>query len=65
MHVVLKHDIQCTPRGEGRVFGQWMNSSIIKDINYLLIHKKCHPKNYHSDIKYHVTLNIPPTSCTY
>ena len=22
-----------------------------------LIHKKCHPKSYHSDIKYHVTLN--------
>ena len=23
-----------------------------------LIHKKCHLKNYHSDIKYHMTLNI-------
>ena len=22
-----------------------------------LIHKKCHPKSYHSDIKYHMTLN--------
>jgi hypothetical protein len=24
----------------------------------LLIHKKCHPKSYHSDMKYHMVLNI-------
>ena len=23
-----------------------------------LIHKKCHPESYHSDIEYHMTLNI-------
>ena len=35
-------------------FGPWMNSSIIHDSICKLIHKKCHPKSYHSDIKYHV-----------
>ena len=33
-----------------------MNSSIIHDTICKLIHKKCHPKSYHSDIKYHMTL---------
>ena len=42
---------------EGRYFGQWMNSSIIHDNIRSLIHKKCHPENYHIDIKYHMTLN--------
>ena len=23
-----------------------------------LIHDKCHPKSYHSDVKYHTTINI-------
>ena len=35
-----------------------MNSSIIHDNTCSLIHKKCHPKSYHSDIKYRLTLNI-------
>ena len=35
-----------------------MNSSIIHDNIYSLIHKKCHPDSYHSDIIYHMTLNI-------
>ena len=39
-------------------FGQWMNSSIVHDNVYPLVHKKCHPKSYHSDIKYRMTLNI-------
>ena len=38
--------------------GQWMNSSIIHDTNCSLIHKKCHLKSYHSDIDYHMALNI-------
>jgi hypothetical protein len=33
-----------------------MNSPIIHDEICSLIHKKCHPKSYHSDIKYHMTL---------
>ena len=46
-------------------FGHWMNSSIIHDNICKLIHKKCHLKSYHSDIKYLVTLNtifsvVPP-----
>ena len=40
------------------VFGQWMNLCIIYDNISSLIHKKCRPKSYHSDIKYHMTLNI-------
>ena len=43
---------------EGRVFGQHMNSSIIHDNIRSLIRKKYHPKSYHRDIKYHMTLNI-------
>ena len=39
-------------------FGQWMNSSIIHDDICSLIHIKCHPRSYYSDIKYHMTLNI-------
>jgi hypothetical protein len=35
-----------------------MNSFIIHDNIHSLIHKKCHPKSHHSDIKYHMTLNI-------
>ena len=27
-------------------------------IHHPLIHKKCHPNSHHSDITYHVTLNI-------
>ena len=37
---------------------QWMNSSAIRDNICSLIHKKRHPKGYHSDIKYHMTLDI-------
>ena len=44
---------------EGRVLAyQWMNSSIIHDNVCICVHKKCHPERYHSDIKYHMTLNI-------
>ena len=50
---------------EVRVFGRWVNSSIIHDNMSSLIHNKCHPKSYHSDIEYHMPLNIPPTSCTH
>ena len=39
-------------------FGQWMNPSIIHDNICKLIHKKCHLKSYHSDIKYHMTLYV-------
>jgi hypothetical protein len=39
-------------------FGQWTNSVAIHDNIYSLIHKKCHIKSSHSDIKYHMTLNI-------
>ena len=35
-----------------------MNSSIVHDNICSLIYEKCHTKNYNSDIKYHVTLNI-------
>ena len=35
-----------------------MNSSIVHDNICSLIHEKCHPKSYHVDIKYHMTLNI-------
>ena len=35
-----------------------MNSFIIHDSICSLIPKKCHPKRCHSDIKYHMTLNI-------
>ena len=38
-------------------FGQWMNSSIIHENICSLIHKMCHPKSYHSDIKYHMIIN--------
>ena len=24
---------------------------------FSLVHKQCHPKSYHSDIEYHMTLN--------
>ena len=34
-----------------------MNSSNIHDNICSLIHKKCHPKHYYIDIKYHMTLN--------
>ena len=40
------------------IFDQWMNSSIIYDNICSLIHRKCHPKSYHSDIKFHMTLDI-------
>ena len=42
-------------RREG--FGQWMKSFNIHDNISSLIHK-CHPKSYHSNIKYHTTRNI-------
>ena len=41
-----------------RGYCQWMNSSVIHDSICSLIHKKCQPKRYHSDIKYHLTRNI-------
>ena len=43
---------------EGRVLGQWMNSSIIHDFTCSFIQKNCHPKSCHSDVKYHMTLHI-------
>ena len=39
-------------------FGQHMNTSITHDNICEVIHKKCHPKSYHSNIKYHMTLYI-------
>ena len=42
---------------EGRVLANEWISSIIQDNICSLIHKCCHPKSYHSDIKYHMTLN--------
>ena len=39
-------------------YSQWINSLIIHDSILKLIHKNCHPKSYHSDIKCHMTLNI-------
>ena len=39
-------------------FHQWINSSLIHDNIFSLIREKCHLKSYHSDIKYHMTLNI-------
>ena len=39
-------------------FGQWMNSSIIHDNICSLSQKKYHPKNNHTEIQYHITLNI-------
>ena len=35
-----------------------MNLSIIHEDIYSVIHKMCHPKSYHSDIEYDMTLNI-------
>ena len=35
-----------------------MDSTIIHDNIHKLIHKKCHPKRYISDTKYHLTLSI-------
>ena len=42
---------------EGRV---WPMDELIyhRDSICSFIHKKCHPKSYHRDIKYHMTLNI-------
>ena len=39
---------------------QWffIQISLIHDNICSLIRKKCHPKSYHGDIKYHMTLNI-------
>ena len=39
-------------------FGQWMNSSIIHDNICPPIHRKCHPKGYHSDMIYNIALNF-------
>ena len=36
-----------------------MNELIYQPRQYLFTyHTKCHPKNYHSGINYHITLNI-------
>jgi hypothetical protein len=43
---------------EGRVFGQWINSSIIHDSICSLIHKMRCPKIYNSDIKYHMIFSV-------
>ena len=43
---------------KGRVSANGWNSSIIHVRICSLIHKKCKPKSYHSDTKYHITLNI-------
>lgn len=37
---------------EGRLFGQWTNSSILHGNIRSLIHRKCDPKSYRSDTKY-------------
>ena len=41
--------------------GQRMNSSILHESICKLIHKKCHLKSYHTEIKYPMTLNIIPS----
>jgi len=38
--------------------GFWAVAEFIHHPWRSLIHKKCHPKSYHRDIKYHITLNI-------
>ena len=43
---------------ESWVLAKWMNSSIIHHNICSLIHEKCHPKSCHSDMKYHMTVNI-------
>jgi hypothetical protein len=53
---VVETSIHCIDR-ERYGFGQWMNTFIIHDNICSLIHKKRHPKSYHNDIKYHMTLN--------
>ena len=35
-------------------FGEWITSSIIHGNIWSLIHKKCHPKTYHSNIKHQI-----------
>ena len=42
---------------EGRILALEWNPSIIHDNMCSLIHKKFHPQSYHSDIKFHTTLN--------
>lgn len=37
---------------------EWMNSSIIYNSICSLITKEYHPNNHHSDIKYHMILNV-------
>jgi hypothetical protein len=53
--IVFHHKL---PTREVRVFGHWMNSSIVHDSICKLIHKTCHLRSYHGDINYHVTLDI-------
>ena len=39
-------------------FGQWTNSSTFHNNIFSFNHEKFHLESYHSDIKYHMTLNI-------
>ena len=59
--IIVTYKVICHPNfnhpWQYFITGQWMNSSIIHDSICKLIHKKCHMKSYHSDIKYHMTLN--------
>jgi hypothetical protein len=43
---------------ERMVLANEMNSSIIHNNICSFSHKECHPEGYHSDLKYHMTLNI-------
>ena len=43
---------------EGRVLANGWTHPSSMTIFVPLIHKKCHPKKYHSDIKYHTALTI-------
>ena len=60
IQISILHDNISSQVGDERRwgFGQWMSSSIIHDNICSLIHKNCHPKSYHIDIKYHMILNI-------
>jgi hypothetical protein len=39
IHAIFHHKLQTR---EGKLFGQWMNSTIINDNIRSLIHRKCH-----------------------
>ena len=64
-HPNFKHPWQyfITSWSQEKVDG-WTHPSSMTSI-CSLIHKKCHPKNYRSDIKYHMTLHFIFSVATY